>query len=122
MAKREKPKRLRVEFELDAKAVEELIRTSGTPQAKRLSRADIRRMSEAGELRASDFLTPGVNAAVQPIIFKLVGKAAGKAVDKASAKLSDPTVRAVAVTEVADKGVDMLTVAAAPRMRPRRKR
>jgi hypothetical protein len=122
MAQVEKPRNLRVEFEVDAATVEELIKTSGTPKAKRLSRADIRRMSEAGELRASDFLTPNANAAIQPIIFKLVGKAASKAANKASAKLSDPTVRAVAVTEVVDKGVDVVTVTSAPRRGARRKR
>lgn len=97
-------KKLRVEFEIDADAMEELIKIAGTPQAKRLSRVDLEELSKAGAIRASEFLVPAVAAESA-----IIGKFIGKAVSKATSKLSNKTVQRVAITEVVDKGVDMVS-------------
>jgi hypothetical protein len=102
------PRKLRVEFELDADAVMELIKTAGTPASKRLSRADLEKLSKEGALRASEFLKEPAVSADALIIGKLVGKAVGKGVNKATSKLSSKTVQAVAATEVVDKGIDIV--------------
>ena len=89
-------KKLRVEFELDAATVAEMIKTAGTPEGKRLSKTDLEKLSETGALRASELLTqPALTAHTS-----VIRKAVSKLVSKATTSLN---VRSEVVTEASDK-------------------
>jgi hypothetical protein len=92
-------KKLRVEFELDAATVAEMIKTAGTPEGKRLSKTDLEKLSETGALRASELLTQPALTAYGSVI----RKALSKAVSKAGDKLSTANVQHVLVAEATDK-------------------
>ena len=86
-------KKIRVELEVDVNDVLDLLKEHGKPEAKRLSRLDLEKLSKEGAIRAADYLS-------RPEMAVLPKGWISQFSSKASSALSNKVVQKAAVASV----------------------
>ena len=86
-------KKIRVELEVDVNDVLDLLKEHGNPEAKRLSKRDLEKLSKEGAIRAADYLS-------RPELAVLPKGWISQFSSKASSALSNKVVQKAAVAEL----------------------
>jgi hypothetical protein len=96
--KRKSSRKIRVEFEMDPEDVRELLKTGEKEAVRIISEDDISRMSEAGVIRAADYLSQTQMDEVSLAMPKFIRKAGSKV----KSSISNPQIQVKVVEKVVD--------------------